>query len=185
MNLGDRIPYLYVGEDYFECHITAKKNLLFIIFVGLLLLVKLPVTHIGFLFQAVSIIYIFWFVIYALLWSFLAIIWIWNVFGKEIVKVEEDILSIKHNVFGLGKIKIYPLKDISNIGISEFHNITMWFSNFIFWNMGSGVIAFDYKGETYRFGMKLGERESSELVKILKKYLEQHSTHNYHSSTPL
>jgi hypothetical protein len=38
-----------------------------------------------------------------------------------------------------------------------------------FWGLRGGIIAFDYRAKTYRFGFGVDEPEAQELMKVLKE----------------
>lgn len=176
--MNNRIEILYAGDD-FKCQISTKKNWLLLVFVPLLLSAKAKVFYTALsltissqeLFEFMFL--LFWFLLLSSLFLIIIAMWFWNAFGKEIITIDSALLTIKHDMFGLGKTKAFPVKEISNVRISEFHNMILLFSNFLFWNTNSGMIAFDFKDETFRFGIRLSEIESYKLMKKLKRYFEK------------
>lgn len=97
--------------------------------------------------------------------------WLWHVFGREIIKftLQENIFTIKHDIFGLGRIKTFQNHEISNIRAAGYFGVINSF--LVLWGIIGGTIAFDYKGKTYRFGIQFEEKEAKELVEKIKSYL--------------
>ncbi|HUL00241.1 MAG TPA: hypothetical protein VLX29_05225 [Nitrospirota bacterium] len=98
-------------------------------------------------------------------------IWLWNVAGKEIIRVTGMGITIKRAVFDYGIERQYDMAYIKNLrlfqGVGSLGNQA---SGLRFWGFGGGLIAFDYGAKTYRFGSSIDEAEARELVeKILNK----------------
>lgn len=164
--------------------IPAKKNWLVILFLGFWLM--------GWLFGEVSVIHelirghspngenlrgsapiagnlflLGWLGMWTLGGGFAAFVWLWNFAGVERVLLAPSTLATKRTVLGIGPLKEYELRNVSNLRIDAGRsNISdrRWPSQM----MSGGRIAFDYGAKTYRFGVGLGESEAQQIVARLK-----------------
>jgi hypothetical protein len=96
---------------------------------------------------------------------------LWLLFGREIVMIEGGSLSYRRDVFGLGRNRIFPLSDISNLRAAGLYGASARSDRWAFPGLSPGVIAFEYKGKTFRFGPELEEPEAHELVEALRAHL--------------
>jgi hypothetical protein len=79
----------------------------------------------------------------------------------------------RREVFGLGLSREYALHELYNLRASGFFGAGIGFSSSLAqYGMSGGTVALDTRfGDTYRFGINLGEREAVELAEDLKPYL--------------
>ncbi len=117
---------------------------------------------------------IVWLTMWAFGEVFVFYAWVWNAFGKEIVRIESGLLTTKRDVFGLGPIKSFQTMEISNLRAAGFFgNMTSWSAGMAFWGLSGGTVAFDYKDKTHRFGIQLEEKEARKIVERLGAYLPE------------
>lgn len=177
--MSNRLTYIDQGIA-FEVRIATKKNWWPLFF--------LPVWLVGWTlggvaaFRAVSgetpigarMFLIAWLTMWTFGEVFVFYTWVWNAFGKEIVRVESDLLRIKRDVFGLGPIRNFQTMEISNLRAAGFFgSLDSWSAGMAFWGLSGGTVAFDYKNKTHRFGIQLEEKEAREIVKRLGAYLPE------------
>lgn len=177
--MGNRITYLVQGEAL-EVHIRMKSHWWLLSFLPLWLagwVVGLFVVLISLLIEQTKetdtpfllVWLVFWFFAGALC----AYVWVWHAFGKEIVKTEGELLTIKYDIFGWGLTRSFQINGISNLrAIGFFGNMFSWSYSNAMWGISGGTVAFDYRGKTHRFGIWLEEKESSEIVERLKPHLQ-------------
>jgi hypothetical protein len=96
--------------------------------------------------------------------------WLWTAVGKEIVCLRAESLVVRRTVFRLGKAHEYNLSDVTKLRVSlaalEPYG---WGARGRFWGMaGTGAVAFDYRGKTFRFGDPLDEAEASQIIRELR-----------------
>jgi hypothetical protein len=105
-------------------------------------------------------------------WAFFCVLW--QIFGRELISVEEGSLVHRVEIWGLGRTRAYAVHAISRLRVVEF-------SFDIFRNQraampplfgaGMGPIAFDYGQRTFRIAPSLDEAEARSLVTILAERL--------------
>jgi hypothetical protein len=105
-------------------------------------------------------------------WAFFCVLW--QVFGRELISVEEGSLVHRVEIWGLGRTRAYAVHAISRLRVVEF-------SFDVFRNQraampppfgaGMGPIAFDYGQRTFRIAPSLDEAEARSLVTILAERL--------------
>lgn len=98
----------------------------------------------------------------------------WKRFGKEKLWIQNGVVHYQREVNGRGKIKEYELElvnDFKEIEVNEGN-----FSDFInqsFWIKGGERLEFSCQSKQVRFGMQLTDKETSDLMNVIKKHLKQ------------
>ncbi len=107
-----------------------------------------------------------WLVAWTVGGMFIIYTWLWQAFGKEIITVDGSYISIKKNVFGLGKLNQYQIGHIKNLRIAPMgYNPWDFRSRMQFSGLTGGVLAFDYGARTFWFGIGVDEVEANEILK--------------------
>ncbi len=121
-----------------------------------------------------SLFSVIWLIMWVFSWAFTAYAWLWNAFGREIVAIDSEGLSIKRDVFGIGPTKTLSPNDISKLRASGlFGNLYTWSGAMAYWGLSGGVIAFDLQGTTHRFGLQLEEQEAHAVVERMQGFLPE------------
>jgi len=101
--------------------------------------------------------------------AFAILAWLWNIKGKEVVRV--DGIELKHiRDFVLFKrSKEYELAHIKELRANT-SNTSMFNINagMEFWGFTGGSIAFDYGHSTHKFGAGLDEAEAKHIAETIK-----------------
>jgi hypothetical protein len=117
---------------------------------------------------------IVWLVMWAVGELFVAYTWLWNAFGKESVRVFSGLLTIKHDMLGLGRTRTFQIHEISNLrAVGLFGSMLSGASSMAYWGISGGTVAFNYRGKTHRFGIQLEEDEALGVIERLRPYLPQ------------
>jgi hypothetical protein len=159
-----------------EIIVPARRNLFVTLFLGLWLCgwligeVVVPVaffrggSHAGpAVFTAV------WFVFWTIGGGFTIYVFSWSLAGKERILVSRSRLSIKRELFGLGRLREYDRRHISDLRVSlNSYNPIDFRAGLQFWGVGGGVLAFDYGATTVRFGAALEEGEAKSVIAQIK-----------------
>lgn len=96
----------------------------------------------------------------------------WMAFGEEVVRLKADSLSIKRDIWGLGKVRAFRLSEIRRLRVSPqpapptgrpAKIRTPWDASHL------GQVAFDYGASTIRFGSSIDEAEALILVERLRE----------------
>ncbi len=103
------------------------------------------------------------FVLYALAWA---------LFGKEVIELRGEVLSIRREVLGHGRISRYTAADVRHLRAALPPEPFPFTSrdNRDSWGFGDGVVALEYRGETIRIGTRLGLGEARELVEQVRRH---------------
>ncbi|MCK4259924.1 MAG: hypothetical protein KAX49_13160 [Halanaerobiales bacterium] len=94
----------------------------------------------------------------------------WNVASKEVIIVSPQEIVIKRMVFSFSVIKKYSFELVTNIRLVSDTNRFLSIKEF--WGFGGGVIGFDYKEKTIKFGRSLEEGEGNYLIKTICNWIE-------------
>jgi hypothetical protein len=89
---------------------------------------------------------------------------LWNHIGKEHIIVTHSTLTVKKDIFGYGRKRIYDLNRVTHLcmrdeGGEDPLSVNLW----------GGSIMFDYDSETFHFGLSLNEAEAQYIVNQLYK----------------
>jgi len=100
---------------------------------------------------------------------FVLYVFLWGVFGREIISIQHGNLEIKRSILGHGPSKKFQISKIKNLRAAGFFASMMsWSLNMSYWGISGGTVAFDYDGKTKRFGLHLNEADANQLVNNLK-----------------
>lgn len=88
---------------------------------------------------------------------------LWMAFGKEIVRVRHDELTIESKVFGLGKSREYDLAQVKRLRVAPDSTQPNARALRAMSSTG-GLIAFDYGAKTVRFARSVDEAEAALIV---------------------
>jgi hypothetical protein len=155
-----------------EIVIPAKRNWFITLFIGAWLcgwLVGEIMAPTSFLLGArdagTRLFIVAWFVMWTIGGGFAIYIFLWSLVGRERVLVSSSLLTIKREVFGLGRLREYELAHVSDVRVSpRTYNPFDFRSGLQFWGVGGGAIAFDHGAATVRFGAALEEGEAKSIV---------------------
>jgi hypothetical protein len=117
------------------------------------------------------------FIVFCFAELFFIYIWIWNITGKEIVKIDGNNLFVKLDILGMGIIKQYKTDKIYELHFKE-SSFSMSNSLPGMWAISGGNVVFTYDYSTKEFGIGLTEFEYNEIVKKFKRYLPETSFSN-------
>lgn len=102
---------------------------------------------------------------------------LWRKFGLEVIRIDENELSIKDSIFKFGDAKVYDLNKIEPSSIEDVYVNPASFGkvmNDSFWQVGQGTIALHYEEKTYYFGTQLENMDSNKLAKLLQKTIKEY-----------
>lgn len=99
---------------------------------------------------------------------------LWLLYGKELVKIDEVSLTIKKSIKNYGQSIPYYFENIKNIKFEMPESNSMqslWESSP--WINGGERLNFEYFDKEVRFGRKLNEKESQLLLNLITKQLKE------------
>jgi len=100
--------------------------------------------------------------------------WLWLMWGKELIKIDEVALTYKRSIRRYGKATPYLLENIQKMRVStpkENSVQAAWEKSP--WIVGGERMEFDYMGRLVKLGRKLNEKDSELLFRYLTKRVEQ------------
>jgi hypothetical protein len=106
--------------------------------------------------------------------------WMWTLFGRELIIASTRQLTIRKELFGLGRMQHYLTDNIKNLGArGPYGPIDIGTLSIL--GKGSkedkikfhskGTVAFEYGSKTFKFGPQLSKPEAEEIVARLRSYL--------------
>jgi len=100
---------------------------------------------------------------------FAVIIGLWNIRGREIVRVGTNALKHTREYVLFSRSKVYETQRVTNLRVFD-HNPTMhtMSGGMEFWGLSGGAIVFDYGQCTQKFGLGLNETEAIHIVKAIQ-----------------
>ena len=117
-------------------------------------------------------------IVFLIFWLYYAVrvtrSWLWLMWGKELIKIDEVALTYKRSVKKYGRATPYLLENIHKMRVStpkENSFQAAWEKSP--WIVGGERIEFDYMGKVIRVGRKLKEQDAQLLFKYLTKKVEQ------------
>lgn len=117
-------------------------------------------------------------IIFLVFWAYYAFRvgrqFLWLLWGKEYIKINETGLNIKNGIKTYGKVNTYFLENITNLRIQQPKETSIqavWEASP--WIRGGERIEFDYMGKVVRFGRKLNEKEVKLLFQLISKRIEE------------
>ena len=106
--------------------------------------------------------------------------WLRMLAGTELVLLGRGVLTIKEELFGVGRSNEYDLAHVKHLRIEPLSLFPADMGAALrFWGIGGGPIAFDYGSKTLRFGAGLDDAEARDVVRELR---ERHSFPELRSS---
>ena len=131
---------------YFKLDLTQQESLILVIFM------------------------VFWlYFAYKVTGSFL-----WMLWGKELIKIDEVALYYKRSIKKYGKSTPYYLENISKIELNQPKEKSLqaaWEKSP--WIAGGERIEFEYLGKRVKFGRKLNEKDTTLLFKLITKRINE------------
>jgi hypothetical protein len=97
--------------------------------------------------------------------------WLWQIAGKEIIRLTSSALIKRRAVNRFGRDKEFSLAHVRNLRVvpSQGFNPFDFASAGQLWGLSGGSIAFDYGARTYRFGQGVDESEAKSIVSKFKE----------------
>ena len=116
--------------------------------------------------------------IFLVFWAYYAIkvsrSFLWLLFGKELLKIDEISLTIKKSIRNYGRSTPHYFENIKNLKfeLPESSSIQgIWESSP--WVNGGERFSFEHFGKIVRFGRKLDEKESQLLSNLITKKIKE------------
>lgn len=98
---------------------------------------------------------------------------LWMIAGREVLRLMGDHLSIRREIFGVGRTREYDLSHVSNLRVASADPSPFWGPR-TFPGMHPGIIAFDYGASTVRMGQSIDEAEALQITR------ELNARHRFH-----
>ena len=118
----------------------------------------------------VDLFLIFWLAGWLLVGGAIFAAWLWNAFGREILRLDQTALTIERAIGPFSRKRRFDRTLVRDLRVSPESYTLGKKSSFAGWGLG-GLIAFDYGARTYRVGVALEEAEAKQVVQELKRRL--------------
>lgn len=103
--------------------------------------------------------------------------YLWRKYGLEIIRIDNEFLSIKDSIFKHGKPKNFELSKIEPDHIEDIYiNPTSYgkVMNDSFWQVGQGTLVLKYDEKDHYFGTQLENKDSAKLARLIRKVIQQY-----------
>jgi hypothetical protein len=135
------------------------------------------------LFEASSMKMLFIFSVILVFWLYFEIrvvrAFLWRKYGLEVIRIDQQYLSIKDSIFQHGNPKNFDLEKVSAEDIEDIYINPKSYSkvmNDSFWQVGQGTIALKYDEKEIFFGTQLENKDSAKLARLIRKVIEQYKS---------
>ena len=117
-------------------------------------------------------------IVYLSFWAYfeykIARTYIWKKFGKEKLWIKKGKLLYQREILARGKVKEFDLELVNNLELIELSPTSFGDNlNQSFWIKGGERLEFQCQSKTVRFGMQLSDRESCDVFKAMKNFLNK------------
>lgn len=99
---------------------------------------------------------------------------LWNLFGKELIMIDTEALSVKKSILGYGKANRYFFDNIKKFRYEKPDSTSLnTFLDNAYWSSGSEVFKLEYLGKNKSFGKKVEEKEANLLLRFLNDRIKK------------
>lgn len=100
---------------------------------------------------------------------------LWQVAGKEIIEASYQSISLRRDMFGVGRISTYLAEHIRDLRATTHSVPYSPFARLTYgWSLGHGTLAFDHGARTVRFGATLEEAEAKAIIEAIGQRFPQY-----------
>jgi hypothetical protein len=106
---------------------------------------------------------------------------LWEIEGREIIRIDGKALTIKRGVWGLGRTRLFSLNEIRHLRFYPWEERPLVAFRYLYWRQLRSrrawkSLAFDYGSRTCHFGIDLDEQEAKGLLKAITERFPDIST---------
>lgn len=96
-------------------------------------------------------------------------VWLWRKYGKELISITNDQITVKRDRNGYGKAYSYFLENVKKLGlvVAKETSFKAQLENSP-WVLGGERVGFEAMGAKVKFGMQLNEEDAKQLVGLIK-----------------
>jgi hypothetical protein len=104
-------------------------------------------------------------------------VFLWMLAGKQILRIDRGVLSVRWDVFGRGYSREYTISSISNLRVGAGGDSSLFNMGRAgdVWGFTGGPLVFDYGAQTIRVAVGLHEAEAKTLLPRIARYLPRAS----------
>ena len=100
-------------------------------------------------------------------------IWLWNVKGREIVRISDRELVRSREYVFFSRSNKYTTELISDLRLTDNSPYALEMSGGMeFWGLSGGMISFNYGPAIYKFGLGIDETEATRIIETIKVRFE-------------
>jgi hypothetical protein len=93
---------------------------------------------------------------------------LWYLFGKELLMIDTEALTVKKSIFKYGKAQRYFFENIKKITYEKPDSTSLnSFLDNAYWSTGTEVFRIEYFTKTKSFGRRIDEKEANLLLRLI------------------
>ena len=101
---------------------------------------------------------------------------LWYLYGKELLMIDTEALSVKKSIFGYGRAHRYFFENIKKMRFEKADQTSL--NNFLtnaYWSLGTENIRFEYHGKEKSFGRRVEQKEGKLLLRFINDRIKKRS----------
>lgn len=101
----------------------------------------------------------------------------WRKYGLEVIRIDDQFLSIKDSIFKHGKPRNFELEKVDPEAIEDIYINPKSYGkvmNDSFWQVGQGTVVLKFEEKEFFFGTQLENKDSAKLARLIRKTVEQY-----------
>ncbi len=118
-----------------------------------------------------------WFCLWTVGGAFVWHVFLWQMAGKEVVRISHRSMLIGRQILGIRRTKEYLAEYIRDLRVSPADYSSFgWSRSARAWGLSGGLTAFDYGAKTLRFGSGVDEAEAKQILATIQEHFPQYKS---------
>ena len=115
---------------------------------------------------------IIYLIVFAAFWAYFEYVtlkaFLWILFGKELIMIDTEAVSIKKSILGYGKSHRFFFENIKKFTYEKPDSLSLnTFLDNSYWSTGTEVYKIEHKGKAKTFGRKIDDKEAKLLHRFI------------------
>ena len=158
-----------------EAIISARRSLFVNLFLAAWMFgwgigeVKIIVNLLSYEADKVDAFLVFWACGWTLSGLLVVFLWLWNMKGKEVIRVSDSELIRYREYVWFSRTRKYQTKHVANLRLTEINPSALEMGGGMeFWGLSGGTITFDYGQDIQKIGLGIDESEATQIIELIK-----------------